>query len=155
VHQCVEAGLVEGSKIHVDASLVDADASLRSVKALEPEVAEAIERTAREQMQKLAEPEDEKRPPSDSGGAGTASTQSPSGSFYKANRQFHSSTDPDATLVRQGGLKSRPRYKHHRVVDDAHEIITAVETTRIRKGHVFLRDDLEPLFCRPRIPLIT
>lgn len=34
VHQCVEAGLVEGSKIHVDSSLVDADASLRSVKAL-------------------------------------------------------------------------------------------------------------------------
>jgi hypothetical protein len=31
--------------------------------------------------------------------------------------------------VRQGGLKSRPRYKSHRVVDDAHEIITAVETT--------------------------
>jgi Transposase DDE domain len=31
--------------------------------------------------------------------------------------------------VRQGGLRSRPRYKSHRVVDDAHEIITAVETT--------------------------
>jgi Transposase DDE domain len=31
--------------------------------------------------------------------------------------------------VRQGGLQSRPRYKSHRVVDDAHEIITAVETT--------------------------
>jgi hypothetical protein len=31
--------------------------------------------------------------------------------------------------VRQGGLKSRPRYKSHRVVDDAHEIITTVETT--------------------------
>jgi hypothetical protein len=31
--------------------------------------------------------------------------------------------------VRQGGLKSQLRYKTHRVVDDAHEIITAVETT--------------------------
>jgi hypothetical protein len=41
-----EAGLVEGSKIHVDSSLVDADASSRSVKALELEVVAVIERTA-------------------------------------------------------------------------------------------------------------
>src|SRR5258707_8281280 len=34
VQQCVEAGLVEGRKIHVDASLVDADANLGSVKPL-------------------------------------------------------------------------------------------------------------------------
>jgi Transposase domain (DUF772) len=64
VHQCVEAGLVEGSKIHVDSSLVDADASLRSVKALEPEVTAAIERTAREQVQKLDEQEQDQEPPS-------------------------------------------------------------------------------------------
>ena len=127
VHQCVEAGLVAGHKIHVDASLVDANASLKSVKPLEPEVVSAIERTAREQLQKLDEPDQENEPPSDSGGG--ASGQSEVGKFSKANRQFRSTTDPDATLVRQGGLKSRPRYKSHRVVDDAHEIITAIETT--------------------------
>src|SRR6202162_4591537 len=38
VEQCVAAGLVGGSKIHVDASLVDANASLRSVKPLDPEL---------------------------------------------------------------------------------------------------------------------
>ncbi len=54
-YACVEAGLVSGNKIHVDASLVDANASLRSVKQLEPEVVSAIERTAREQLQKLDE----------------------------------------------------------------------------------------------------
>ena len=32
-------------------------------------------------------------------------------------------------MVRQGGLKSQLRYKTHRAVDDAHEVITAVETT--------------------------
>jgi transposase len=127
VHQCVEAGLVEGRKIHVDSSLVDADASLRSVKALEPEVAAAIERTAREQVQKLDEQEQDQEPPSSSGSA--TSGESEVGKLYKANRQFRSTSDPDATLVRQGGLRSRPRYKSHRVVDDAHEIITAVETT--------------------------
>jgi transposase len=130
VHQCVEAGLVGGSKIHVDASLVDANASLKSVKPLEPEVIRAIEQTAREQLHKLDEQDKEEDDQSPSGpGAGGPSTQSPSGRFYKANRQFRSTSDPDATLVRQGGLRSRPRYKSHRVVDDAHEIITAVETT--------------------------
>jgi Transposase DDE domain len=130
VHQCVEAGLVGGGKIHVDASLVDANASLKSVQPLEPEVIRAIDQTAREQVQKLDEPENEEddQSPSDPG-AGGPSTQSPTGRWHKANRQFRGTSDPDATLVRQGGLKSRPRYKSHRVVDDAHEIITAVETT--------------------------
>jgi len=59
VQQCVEAGLVAGSKVHVDASLVDANASLRSVKPLDAATLSAIERTAREQVQKLDEQEDE------------------------------------------------------------------------------------------------
>src|SRR5215469_1595978 len=128
LHQCVEAELVEGSKIHVDASLVDANASLHSVKPLEVEVAAAIRHTAQEQLQKLDEQDgNDEEPPSDAGGQ--AAPAGEVGKFYKANRQFRSTTDPDATLVRQGGLKSRPRYKTHRVVDDGCEIITAVETT--------------------------
>jgi transposase len=112
VHRCVGAELVGGSKIRVDTSLVDANASLKSVQLLEPEVIRAIEQAAREQIQKLDEQDNEEdnQPPSDSG-AGGPSTQSPSGRFYKANRQFRSTSDPDATLVRQGGLKSRQRYK--------------------------------------------
>src|SRR5258708_35286578 len=51
------------------------------------------------------------------------------GKYAKTNRKFRSTTDPDATLVRHSGLKSRLRYKTHRVVDDAHAVITAVETT--------------------------
>ena len=31
VEQCVEAGLVDGKKLHVDSSLIDADASQESV----------------------------------------------------------------------------------------------------------------------------
>jgi len=138
VQQCVEAGLVAGSKIHVDASLVDANASLHSVKPLEAEVVSAIERTAQEQLQKLDEPDEEDEPPS--APSGGAVGQSEVGKFYKANRHFRNTTDPDATLVRQGGLKSRPRYKSHRVVDDAHEIITALETTTgaVGEGHRLL-----------------
>jgi hypothetical protein len=35
VAQCVRAGLVEGTKIHADSSLVDANASLNSVRELD------------------------------------------------------------------------------------------------------------------------
>jgi transposase len=44
VQQCVAAGLVEGSKIHVDASLVAANASLGSVRPLDLDVVKAIDR---------------------------------------------------------------------------------------------------------------
>ena len=125
VQQCVAAGLVEGRKIHVDASLVDANASLGSVKPLDPELISAIERAAKEQVQKLDEPEDDQDPPAE-GGGGSGSVI---GQHSKTNREFQSTTDPDATLVRHSGLKSRLRYKTHRVVDDANEVITAVETT--------------------------
>ena len=40
-----------------------------------------------------------------------------------------STTDPDAGLVSKGGVGSHPAYHHHRAVDDAHRIITAVEST--------------------------
>src|SRR5260370_36850276 len=46
-------------------------------------------------------------------------------------------TYPEAPLVRQEGKKPRPRYKTHRVVNDAHGIVTAVKTTtgRINEGN--------------------
>src|ERR1700740_3576796 len=125
VQQCVEAGLVEGRKIHVDASLVDADANLGSVKPLDPEVVKAIEQAAKEQVQKLDEHDQDQDPPSQDSGSGGSAI----GQYAKTNSQLRSTTDPDATLVRHAGLKSRLRYKTHRAVDDAHEIITAVETT--------------------------
>src|SRR5215469_16166981 len=113
VQQCVEAGLV------------DADANLGSVKPLSAETLKAIERTAKEQVQKLDEHDQDQDPPSQDSSSGGSAI----GQYSKTNRQFRSTTDPDATLVRHAGLKSRLRYKTHRTVDDAHEIITAVETT--------------------------
>ncbi len=38
-------------------------------------------------------------------------------------------TDPDAAVARKGAEPARPSYHHHRVIDDAHGVITAVETT--------------------------
>jgi hypothetical protein len=40
-----------------------------------------------------------------------------------------STTDPDAGLASKGDWGSRPAYHHHRGIDNAHGVITAVETT--------------------------
>ena len=53
VAQCVEAGLVDGSKLHVDASLVDADAAKESVIKGTPELITALKRAYRATESKL------------------------------------------------------------------------------------------------------
>ena len=110
VAQCVEAGLVDGSKLHVDSSLVDADAAKESVIKGAPPLIAALKRAYRATESKLEE------------------TSTPE-SYQSVNDRMMSQSDPDAALVRQGSGDSRPRYKHHRVVDDQKGVITATETT--------------------------
>lgn len=113
VQRCVEAGLVDGSKIHMDGSLVDADAAMKSVHKGAPELIEALRRIYRRESGKLDEPDDE--------GGGKQKRQGSSAV---------SSTDPDATLSRKHAKDpARLRYKNHRAVDDYCGVITAVETT--------------------------
>jgi hypothetical protein len=100
VGQCVEAGLVDGGKIHVDASLIDADASRDSVIKGPPELIAALKRAYAATESKLEE------------------TSTPE-NYQAVNDRMMSGTDPDAALVRQGSGQSRPRYHHHRAVDDA------------------------------------
>ncbi len=106
---CVEAGLVDGDKLHVDASLVRADASKNSVKELPAAVVEKM----REAMGRLDEPE-------------PAQNQAPAGG---TNATHVSRTDPDATLAKHSGGKAVPSYKNHRGIDDKAGVITAVATT--------------------------
>jgi transposase len=108
VWQCVKAGLVGGDKIHVDASLVDANASKNSVVQGPPELIDALKKLYRQEEGKL---EEGKEPPTG------------------PNRGMVSRTDPEAPVVRHGNGDSRPRYKNHRAVDAAKGVITAVETT--------------------------
>ncbi len=110
VGQCVAAGLVDGKKIHVDASLIDANASKDSVIKGSPEWIAALKRVYQATESKL---EDTTTPASHTG----------------VNDTMVSQTDPDAGLVRMGRNESRPRYHHHRAVDNAHGVITAMETT--------------------------
>jgi transposase len=106
---CVEAGLVQGEKLHLDASLVRANASKNSIKELPAPVV----RKMRKAMERLDEPE-------------PAQTQAPAEGTNATNV---STTDPDATLVRHAGGKAVPSYKNHRGIDDKAGVITAVATT--------------------------
>jgi len=110
VGQCLAAGLVDGRRLHVDSSLVDANASRDSVIKGPPELIGALKAAYQATESKLAE---------------SATPES----YEAVNDTLMSRTDPDAALVRKGGAESRPRYHHHRAVDDAHGVITAVETT--------------------------
>jgi transposase len=114
VSACVAAGLVDGQKIHVDGSLIAAHASNDSVLSAAPEFIAALKATYRQQAAKLEEP------------ALVATEPPPAGPI---NATHLSRTDPDAELASQPGQPSRPRYKLHRMVDDAHGVITAQVTT--------------------------
>ena len=110
VSQCLAAGLIEGKKLHIDSSLVRAHASRDSVITAAPEVIQALRAAWRMQEGKLEE-------------AGPRKPEA-------VNATHASTTDPDATLARGGNSpRSELSYKHHRVVDDARGVITALQTT--------------------------
>jgi transposase len=110
VQQCVEAELVDGKKLHMDSSLVQANASQDSVRRSSPELIAAYKKAVATQESKLEE------------------SVTPSNSLL-VNDTHTSTTDPDAALVSRQGKGSWLAYHHHRAVDDAHGVITAVETT--------------------------
>jgi transposase len=111
VWQCVEAGLVDGSKIFVDSSLVDADASNNSVIDTR-----SLKVQLQESYKKLEACLEEK-------GESTGSPRR----YVKENSRYISSTDPDAGIVNRG--KPKLSYQVHRAVDERSEVITATETT--------------------------
>jgi len=105
--QCVETGLVDGSKLFVDSSLINADASNNSVvdtKRLEKH----LNRSYQLLEERLDDLKKHKTTP--------------------ANKRFISTTDPDASVTRYSG-KSKLRYKTHRTVDEKHEVVTATKVT--------------------------
>ena len=108
VAQCLEAGLIEGSKLHTDSSLVRANASLNSVVAVT--------------LAKLEESAEEEPTKRGGGGAG-------GGRGGPVNQRHRVATDPDSALVRQTSGKSYPSYKSHRALDDKAGVITALQTT--------------------------
>ncbi len=92
VWQCVEAGLVDGEKIFCDSSLIDADTSNNSVVNRES-LKYRIEQGYQILEERLDEVADEPEVQEDAEGKG------------EANRRYISTTDSDATVMRQGGVK--------------------------------------------------
>ena len=108
VWQCVEAGLVDGTKLFLDASLIDANASNNSVIDTHS-LKKYLTKGYRHLERKLDELKDEKTTP--------------------ANSRYISSTDPDASVTRHSVGESKLRYKTHRAVDPQNEVITATAIT--------------------------
>jgi transposase len=117
VSQCVAAGLVDGSKLFVDASLIDADASNNSVVDTH-KLKKYLNKSYRRLEKRLDDIQTSKTTLADS--------------------RYISTTDPDASVTRHRGSKSKVRYKTHRAVDEKHEIITATKVTAgsVDAGHV-------------------
>jgi len=100
VEQCMEAGLVDGEKIFMDSSLIDANASNKSVIDKQ-----SVEKYANKHYRELEDKLEEK------------------------DERYISTTDPDAGVVKFSGGKAKPRYKEHRCVDERFGIITSSITT--------------------------
>jgi transposase len=110
VNQCIQAGLVDGSKIFMDSSLIDADASNSSIVDTHS-LKKHLNDTYKE-LEKRLDTTDDKV------------------DFGKTvNTRYVSTTDPDASIIRHALDKPKLRYKTHRTVDGLHEVITAVKVT--------------------------
>ena len=117
VVQCVEAGLVDGTKIFMDSSLIDADASNNSVVDTH-----ALKRHLNERYREL-----EKR--LDVGETGEPQEADARKTRTVVNSRYVSTTDADASIIRHAGGRAKLRYKTHRAVDGLHEVITTVKVT--------------------------
>jgi transposase len=123
VWQCVQEGLVDGRKLFTDSSLIDADASNNSVVDTH-KLKKYLNKSYKRLENRLDEIKASKKTPADS--------------------RYISTTDPDASVTRHSGGKSKLRYKTHRAVDEKNEIITATKVTpgSVDDGHV-LQDMIE------------
>jgi len=104
---CLAAGLIDGEVLHVDASVVRADADISKMRPALRRVAH----TMYERLESDAEDADDPPKPPSSGAP-----------------IVENATDPEARMTTIRG-KTTLGYKTHRVVDDAHQIITATSTT--------------------------
>ncbi len=107
VKQCVDAGLVGGKTVHIDATLIRADVSWESLVEIHTDTV-------------LEENTTEDEP---TGGPGRSRTRKP-------RPQKRSTTDPDATLTTScKTFHMEPSYKQHGAVDDQCGIIVDIDVT--------------------------
>jgi transposase len=107
VQSCVDANLVNGETVHIDATLIRADVSWESMTT---EHAEAV-------IEQNDQDDDKPKAP------GRPRTKSP-------KPKKRSKTDPDATLTTScNTFRMEPCYKQHAAVDDSCGVIVDVDVT--------------------------
>ncbi len=123
LHQCMEAGLVDGRTLHVDASILSANAGKSTIHPVFRVAAGALyERLDKEvdaELEPAAAAGDDQGEPTTA--VASSDDPPPAGTLV-------STTDPDARLTRKYG-QTILGYKDHRVVDDQSGVITATVTT--------------------------
>ena len=124
VYQCVESGLVDGSKLFMDSSLVQADASNNSVVDT-TKLKRYLNRSYKLLEARLEEEKKDLTCDKNTAKAGDV------------NKKHISTTDPDASVVRHGHGKPKLQYQVHRGVDEKNEVITATEVTpgQVHESH--------------------
>ena len=108
--QCVQANLVDGKLVHVDSSVVTANADKTKLHTVLRLACQNLYERLEEESQEPRPPKEDSKPPEPPLGSGI------------------SPTDPEARLTRKNG-KTTLGYKDHRVVDDRCGVITATATT--------------------------
>jgi transposase len=124
VQSCIDANLVDGSTVHVDATLVRADVSWASLTT------EYVEQVV-EQNDDTDDGDDGQPPPSK---RGRPRKQAP-------KKKKRSTTDPDATMSTSSkSYHLEPTFKQHTAVDDRHGVIVdiAVDTGEASEGKQLL-----------------
>jgi len=107
IQSCIDAGLVSGETIHIDATLIRADVSWESLTK------EYVETVIKENELESDKPAGPGRP--------RKTARSP---------KKRSKTDPDATMTTSShSFRMEPSYKQHSAVDSANGIIVDVDVT--------------------------
>ena len=147
--RCVEAGLVEGDKLFADSTLTDANASVQSLvdrdsvptpRHSPKEYVEAVflENPLGEQpvgmpgqswASGIGSVEKEIRERKEGWSKRRSNRGRKAGGRKRLNRQQVSTTDPQASVVKRPGMKTKLAYKSHFTVDGGQRVITAVEVT--------------------------
>jgi transposase len=107
VQSCIDAGMVNGETVHIDATLIRADVSWESLTTEHAET--VIKANDLEQAKPKGRGRPRKRAP---------------------KPKKHSKTDLDATMTTSSrNIRMEPSYKQHGAVDDAHGVIVDVDVT--------------------------
>ena len=146
VSQCLDAGLIDGEKVHADSSTIRANASKNSIvetlclEQLLAKLEEEKEEREAAEAEEAADGEEEGRTEDGAEPENPKKKEKKKKKPYKdgeVNRTKTSTTDPEATICGRGRGDSAPSYKSHRLVDDKMGVISAVTTTPsiVNEGH--------------------